>query len=160
MDQFLVSDKVLFAKEPFSSVLNEARPLLELHFKEIASNKDILVSPNPSLEMYKRGEEEGKLLLITARSQQRLVGYFLWVMIKHPHYQHVIVAEEDLHFLLPEYRRGMTGYLFIKFACQAALDFGAHMLVSREKIGHEHPALMERLGFKATDVVYYKMKDK
>ena len=157
MDQLLISDKVYFAKEPFGATYNEAAPLLKLHFEEIAKNKDILVAANPCVDMYKRAEDEGKLLLITARSHSRLVGYFLWVMIKHPHYEHLIVGEEDLHYLLPEYRKGMTGYLFMKFACQAAFDFGASMLTSREKIGHEHPALMDRLGFKATDIVYYKM---
>jgi hypothetical protein len=66
----------------------------------------------------------------------------------------VLVAEEDLHFLLPEYRRGWTGYDFLKAACNAALDAGARLLVMREKIGHEHPALLKRLRFHPTDVVY------
>ena len=157
MDLALISDKVLFATEPFESVYKEAKPLLELHFQEIAKNKDLLSAPNPSMEVYNQAVKEGKLLLITARSAWRLVGYFLWIMIRHSHYQHVIVAEEDLHYLLPEYRRGMTGYLLMKYACQVASNNGAGMLIAREKVGHEHPALMQRMGFIPTDIVYCRV---
>jgi hypothetical protein len=56
--------------------------------------------------MYDRIGEN--LLLVTARCDGHLVGYFLWFLIMHPHYRNVSVAEEDLHFLLPEYRRGLA----------------------------------------------------
>jgi GNAT superfamily N-acetyltransferase len=143
--------KVLFAVESFADAYREARPLLHLHWEEIAKNKNLL-TVNPDEELY---EKAGKnILLITARLEGNLVGYFLWFLIRHPHYKHVSVAEEDLHFLLPEHRRGMTGYLLMKAACQAAFDRGAQLLVSREKIGHEHPSIMKRLGFVPTDIVY------
>jgi GNAT superfamily N-acetyltransferase len=143
--------KIHFAVEQFKAVIDEARPLLRRHWEEIAKNKELL-KLNPDMEMYDRIGEN--LLLITARNDGALVGYFVWFLIKHPHYRHVSVAEEDLHFLLPEYRRGLTGYKLMKAACTAAFDCGANLLVSREKIGHEHPAIMKRLGFVPTDIVY------
>jgi GNAT superfamily N-acetyltransferase len=141
--------KVCFAVEHFRDAYEEARPLLLLHWEEIAKNKALLTI-NPDESLY----QKANMLLVTARLEGRLVGYFLWFMIRHPHYKHVSVAEEDLHFLLPEHRRGMTGYLLMKAACQAAFDRGAQLLVSREKIGHEHPGIMKRLGFVPTDIVY------
>jgi hypothetical protein len=94
----------------------------------------------------------------TNKSDGQLVGYFLWFLIRHPHYAHVSVAEEDLHFLLWEHRRGLAGYKFVKAACQAAFDHGAELLVLREKVGHEHTAIMKRLGFVPTDIVYTRAR--
>lgn len=147
----IAAGKLLFAVEQFKDAIDEARPLLRRHWEEIAKNKALL-KLDPDMETYDRIGEN--LLLITARRDGHLVGYFLWFLIKHPHYKHVSVAEEDLHFLLPEYRRGLAGYMLMKAACQAAFESGAKLLVAREKIGHEHPAIMKRLGFVPTDIVY------
>lgn len=147
----IAAGKVLFAIEQFKDAIDEARPLLQLHWEEIAKNKGLL-KLDPDMAMYERINEN--VLLITARSDGKLIGYFVWFLLMHPHYRQVSVAEEDLHFLLPEHRRGMTGYNLVKAACQAAIERGAKLLVSREKIGHEHPALMKRLGFVPTDIVY------
>lgn len=143
--------KVRFAVEPFDRAYAEAGPLMALHWDEIAKNKQLLTL-NPDEEKYAAIAQN--LLLVTARCGDRLVGYFLWILVTHPHYKHILIAEEDLHFLLPEFRRGLTGYKFIKAACQFAFEKGAHMLACREKIGHEHPAIMKRIGFVPTDITY------
>lgn len=142
---------IVFAVEDFATVYPEAAPLMEQHWQEIAKNKDLLTL-NPDHEKYLK--LSNCLLLITARCSTELVGYFLWILLQHPHYKHVSVAEEDLHFLAPECRRGIVGYSFVKAACAAAFARGAQVLVMREKIGHEHAALMKRLKFVPTDIVY------
>ena len=147
----IAAAKIVFAVENFAEVYAEAGPLLEKHWNEIAKNKSLL-QLNPDKDAYTRASD--KLLLLTARADRTLIGYFLWVLIWHPHYKNVLVAEEDLHFLLPEYRRGLTGYKLIKEACLAAISRGAELLVTREKIGHEHASIMKRLGFAPTDIVY------
>lgn len=146
-----MSGVVTFAVEPFEPAFAEAGPLMDMHWQEIAKNKALLTL-NPDVERYKTIEKI--LLLIVARCEGRMVGYFLWLLVTHPHYKHVTVAEEDLHFMHPDYRRGWNGYNLVKAACRAAIEKGAQLLTIREKFGHEHPALMERLGFKTTDIVY------
>ena len=146
-----MSKEIVFAVEKFSDVYDEAGNLLNLHWQEIAKNKELL-RLNPDAELYKSIEND--LMLVTARSGGALIGYFLWIFRTHPHYKHVLVAEEDLHFLLKEYRLGLAGYKFIKAACRSAINRGAKLLVMREKIGNEHPAIMKRLNFIPTDVVY------
>jgi hypothetical protein len=141
-----------FAVEDLMTVLPEAKILTERHWDEIAKNKDLFYI-NPNLELYKKINS----LLITARHYGELVGYFLWVFVPHSHYQHVIIADEDLHYLAPEHRKGMNGYFFIKYACKAAKEGGAGFLMMREKVGHEHLALMKRLGFTPTDLIYTKV---
>jgi hypothetical protein len=142
-----------FQVEAFSGAFRDAEKLMRRHWEEIAQNKQLL-NLNPDVEKYELLDAAGKLLLVTARCQGVLVGYFLWVLVDHPHYRDVRVADDDLHYLAPEFRVGLSGYNFVKRACEFAIERGARLLVMREKIGHEHPALMKRLKFKPTDVVY------
>ena len=151
--------EVTFMVEPFKEAFGEADALMAKHWEEIARNKHLLVL-NPDVERYEIMEKKGDLLLVTARSAGALVGYFLWVLGTHSHYKDVLVAEEDLHYLTPECRLGLIGYNFMKFSRQAALDRGAKLLVVREKLGHEHPALMKRLGYMPTEIAYtYSAKE-
>lgn len=142
--------KLVFAVERMEDVYDEGQPLTVLHWQEIAKNKHLL-QLNPDIDLYSKIDKT--LLLITARHEGVLVGYFLWMLVQHVHYKHVLVAEEDLHYLLPEHRRGLNGYFLVKAARDAALERGAQMIIVREKIGHEHTAMMRRLGFKPTDIV-------
>jgi hypothetical protein len=149
-----------FAVEPFVDVWSEARPLTRPHWDEIAKNKELL-KLNPDLQKYELLERSGNLLLVTARGDGKLVGYFLWIIAPHPHYRHVLTAEEDLHFLSPEYRSGGIhgegcgyGYRLLQAARDAAIEAGARLLTMREKVGHEHPSIMSGLGFSPTDIVY------
>jgi hypothetical protein len=146
-----ISTAPIFAAEDLEAAYVEAEQLIKDHWDEIAKNKELLYL-NPDLEIYKKVPH----LLLTARYLGNLVGYFLWIFHRLPHYQHVLAAEEDLHYLTPEHRKGMAGYLFMKYACSQAQGHGANLLVMREKIGHEHPAVMKRLGFLPTDIIYTK----
>ena len=139
-----------FATENYVEVYDEASPLMDLHWQEIAKNKQLL-KLNPDREFYDNVKDN--VLLVTARMDGKLIGYFVWFVFKHHHYADVLTAEEDIHFLLPDYRKGMTGYLLMKNARDAAIAAGAKFLVMREKIGKEHPAILKRLGFKPTDIV-------
>jgi GNAT superfamily N-acetyltransferase len=154
----MLTTRLAFAIEPFREVYDEATALLVEHWNEIAKNKH-LMRLNPDEDVYGELADQKKLLLITARDGGKLVGYFVWFLVNHTHYKHVLVAEEDLHFLLPDYRRGLAGYQFLKAACEAARERGAELLVMREKIGHEHAAILQRLGFIATDVIYTRVKE-
>jgi hypothetical protein len=152
--------QVAFAVESFTHVWKEAQPLTRPHWEEIAKNKGLL-RLNPDLEKYALLDRSGNLLLVTARFDGRLVGYFLWIVMGHPHYRHVLVAEEDLHFLSPEYRSGgahgegrQYGFKLLEAARDAAIAAGAQLLTMREKVGHEHSSIMSGLGFSPADIVY------
>jgi GNAT superfamily N-acetyltransferase len=145
---------LVFAVEPFRQAYAEAGDLLRLHWTEIAKNKQLLVL-SPDEEFYDLADRRKTILIVTARHEGRLVGYFLWYMLpRHPHYREVAVAEAGIHFLLPEHRRGLNGYKLIKAACGFARAAGAHFLTIRYKLDHDHPELMTRLGFSRTDVTY------
>jgi hypothetical protein len=89
--------QVHFAVEHFADVWPEAEPLTRGHWEEIAKDKGLLTL-NPDLDKYRSLDAGGHLLVLTARADGELIGYFVWIVIAHPHYKHVLVAEEDLHF--------------------------------------------------------------
>lgn len=146
---------LVFAIEPAHTVYREAQGLFPLHWDEIAKNKE-LMTLNVNEGFYERGINAGRVVVVTARSLGKLVGYVVRFVFKHPHYEHVLCAEDDIHFLLPEYRRGLAGYNLIKNADALISTLGVKLLTIREKIGHEHPAMMKRLGYTPTDIVYTK----
>jgi GNAT superfamily N-acetyltransferase len=142
-----------FAVESAREFIREAHPLFVLHREEITRDKDVMIL-DVDEDYYGRNYDVGHIVPITARHLGRLVGYFVWHLHPHPHYKNVLCAQEDVHYLLPEYRRGMSGYRLMKNAKEMLKPLGVRYAYMREKIGHEHPAIMKRLGGKPLDITY------
>lgn len=148
-----ITGRLLFAVEPMAEFLREGAPLFVRHREEVTKDKDVLILAVDE-EYYGKSYQNGHSVVVTARHLGQLVGYMLWTLATHPHYKNVLCAQDDVHYLLPEYRRGMNGYLLIKNAMRLVEAAGARYCYVREKIGHEHPAVMQRLGLKPLDVTY------
>lgn len=157
-DLTLVTTSVVFAVEPLANVYDEASTLTPLHWDEIAPYKDLLFL-NPDMELYRASEKAGRLLVITARAGAELVGYLLLQVHRHPHYKHVLCATEDMKYLRPEYRRGMTGARLIRFAEAEAKKRGCRLMTQRSKAKSGHGALYRRLGYELMDETYTKRLD-
>ena len=144
---------VTFGRESFGSFWCSAQDAMRQHWAEVAKDKTLL-QLKLDADYYEKIERNGSLLVVIARHAGLLAGYMLLTLSTHPHYADVMVAQDDSHFLLPEYRRGLNGYLLIKVAMQFAKAAGAQYCYVREKVGHEHPAMMKRLGLRELDVTY------
>ena len=149
----IIKDKLLFALEPMRRFLQEGKALFILHREEFTKDKDVLIL-DPDEDYYNRNYDAGHAAVVTARAGGKLVGYMLWTIHRHPHYKQALCAQDDVHYLLPEYRRGMNGYLLIKNAMMILPQLGVKYCYVREKIGHEHPAIMKRLGLNPLDITY------
>jgi len=123
------------------------------HYEEIAQFKEVQVL-DPDFEAYDRLEATGKLWVMTARDESRLVGYIVMFLSNDLHYRKLMRATEDIHFLLPEYRKGWTGYNMLKKVKAAMKEKGAHTVTFRTKAGQDHGVLFERLGGVLHDLVY------
>ena len=62
--------------ESFTECLPELKPILPLHYEELALNKDE-VPLSPQYDIYEARESLGELLFVTAREAGELVGYFI-----------------------------------------------------------------------------------
>ena len=133
----------------------EARFLFPLHWKELA----LFQSEIPmSLDMQKYAalEQAGILLILTARDGARLVGYYMWFLMPHPHYgDSGPMGMTDMYFVLPEYRRGVGAKLFIESE-KALKARGVVKAITSCKVHQDHSALFERLGWIWTDKTFCK----
>jgi GNAT superfamily N-acetyltransferase len=144
---------LVFALERKATFWAEAQALFPLHWEEVAKDKHIM-QLDVDEHYYSECERTGKILYVTARFEGRLVGYVWWLMYFHPHYKTVKCAQGDIHYLAPEHRTGLNGYLLLKHAVKVARAAGAVYCFLREKVGQEHPAMLRRLGFKPLDLTW------
>jgi len=143
----------VFAVETIAATREEAWPLLEQHWREIAQFKDVQVL-DPDWDAYARLEQMGRLWVMTVRVGGRLIGYTTVIISHDLHYRNLIRAQEDIHFLLPEYRKGLLGYRMLRFVRDKMRARGVQMISFRTKASKSHGPLLERLGGVLHDLVY------
>jgi len=134
---------------------SEAKHLLELHWEEIALNKDH-IKLNPDWEAYYELEAQGKLKVFTARDGLNLVGYFVVVVSSHLHYKDHIFAANDVIYLHKDYRKSFAGVSLVKFAERCLKDDGVSVLTINTKVHQPFDKMLDRLEFENTERVYSK----
>lgn len=144
-----------FRHEAFSDAIEEARPLLVEHWREIAADQDT-VPLEPDWQKYRVLEQAGLLNVTTARDGGRLVGYACYVVGSNLHYKSLIVAEVDIFFLRREYRQGWAGVSLLREAERHLAAAGARRIVNRFKTNHDLGPVFRRLGYRPIEHVYVK----
>ena len=146
---------MLFQQEFFSDCYDEAKELLNMHYEEIALNKDF-IKLNPSIEQYEDAEKHGILKIFTARDEGKIVGYFAVLVTRSLHYQDHLYATNDVIFLHPDHRKGFTASKLIKFSIECLVQDSVSVLFINTKIHKPFDLLLQRLGFKHVENVYSK----
>lgn len=152
-----------FAREPYSEKLvQEMRPLWDEHFREISMNQDIPLDPD--LGAYSRMDKSGVLRIFTARVgagwESTLVGYNVFIVATNPHYKGSLQANQDILFLDPEVRKGLVGYKFLKWCDNELRKEKVQVVYHHIKADHNFGAMLERMGYRQTDLIYSKRLDK
>jgi GNAT superfamily N-acetyltransferase len=149
-----------FQRETYEEVVDEIRPLLELHWREVARHPDIPLEPNWTA--YEHLQALDILRIYTGREHGRLIGYSIFVVHKDLHYQTSLTADEDLLFLVPEARKGRIGLQLMQFSEAELAAEGVQLVKRRTKVAERlnFGALLERMGYEPIDVVYGKRLDK
>jgi hypothetical protein len=146
---------VSIAVQPWSECVEEMETLFPLHWKELARFQD-LIPMKCDRERYANLEKIDALLLITARAEGRLVGYFVGFIFPHMHYAGSgLWGITDMYFVLPEYRRGTGLKLFVAFE-RALRDRGCVQAVTSCKIHEDHTEFLTKLGWTWTDKTFQK----
>jgi Acetyltransferase (GNAT) family len=144
---------VTFQIENVDAVKKDGLPLLDAHYEEIAQFKDVQ-KLDPDWDVYYRIEGQGKLWVMTARLDGAMIGYIVMMLTNDMHYRKLMRATEDIHFILPEHRKGILGYRMLAKTKQAMREKGAHTITFRTKPSSDHGLLFERLGGVLHDLVY------
>ena len=143
------------AQEFLYNVELECQSLIEMHWDEIALNQE-KIKLNPDWDAYHNLELQDKLKIFTAREDGLLVGYFVVIVTPNIHYKDHLFASNDIIYLHPDYRKGMTGVKLIKFAEKCLSEDGVSVMTINTKIHKPFDLILERLGFKCIERVYSK----
>lgn len=144
-----------YARESLRDIKDEVAPLLDAHWREIALDQDT-VNLDPLWESYEVIENVGAFVCVTARDDGLLVGYAAYIVARHLHYQQMVVAENDVFFLHPGYRKGLAGPKMFKAAEKILADLGVHKIVNKVKLHHDVGAVFERMGYRPIERIYVK----
>lgn len=135
-------------------LIDDITPLLKLHYDEIAQYKHINVL-DPDYTQYYRLQANDALRVYTVRDNGDLVGYSVYFIAPNAHYPGSIHANNDVLFVLPEYR-GTTGRKLLQYA-EAQLKLGGVDLIHMHmKVEHDKPALFKRMGYTHSENLYTK----
>lgn len=139
-------------RESFADFIDEALPLLQAHYEEVAKYKDIPLSVD--VEMYLKLEEVGTLRIFTAREEGGLIGYAVYFVRYNPHYSTSLQAVQDVLFLAKGERRGLAGYKLIKYADERLAEEGVEVVYHHVKLRQDFGPLLERLGYEPIETIW------
>lgn len=142
---------VKFQKELFKDVYEEAIPLVQKHYDEIAHYKDIPLDPD--IEVYKKMEDAGIVRVFTARKAEKLIGYAVFIVKYNPHYKASLQAIQDVIFIDPQSRG--VGKKFIQWADeQLFTNDNVQVVYHHVKTAHNFGTMLERMGYTLIDLIY------
>ena len=142
--------------ERWAKFYPDSKAIFPEHWKELALNQgEIPLSIDE--EKYFNLDRLGILLILTARDSGKLVGYYLWFLMPHPHYASSgAMGLTDMYFILPEYRTGLGAKLFV--ASEKELrNQGIIKAITSCKVHEDHTAFLEKLGWTLSDFTFCKM---
>jgi GNAT superfamily N-acetyltransferase len=149
-----------FQREAIHGIWEEVMPLLRAHKDEIAHYSDIDLAPD--FAAYERLEESGALRVYTARDENgRLVGYSAHFVRPNLHYSRSLQAQQDVLFLLKDYRRGGLGLRLIRYADAQLRAEGVQVSMQHVKARADldFSPLLKRLGYEHVDQIYCRRLD-
>ncbi len=146
---------ITFHIESFTESLPEFRPLLPLHWKELALNQDH-VPLDPQWEVYYERERRGELFFVAAREEGRIVGYYIAFIAPGLHYANCLTCTTDIFFIHPGKRVAMTSLKLFKFVEEELRRRGVKRWFIGSKVHADASAIFERLKFERVEVYYSK----
>jgi GNAT superfamily N-acetyltransferase len=143
--------------ELFSQVYEEAKPLLEAHFYEVALHHEA-IPLDPDVEQYLALEAAGILQVVTCRRGGQLVGYHSCFVKPHIHNKSTLMAFTDIYYVKPDQRGTplLAKQLFNKVA-EVLRQRGCRRIITPTKLHLDNSRFLEHLGNQAIEKVYELM---
>jgi|TARA_R110000796_G_C14242824_1_gene397518 GNAT superfamily N-acetyltransferase len=151
----MIDTKVTYSREVWGDLRDELEPMFKAHWEEIEVNRE-KVKLSPNWASYSAIEASGCLGVYTARKEGKMIGYCVVIADTSLHHSDHIFAFNDLLYIDPAHRKGMTGMKLIKYAESDLKECGVSYLVINTKVSHPFDPLLERLGFDLIERSYSK----
>jgi GNAT superfamily N-acetyltransferase len=147
---------ITYQEEQFEDIVEDIKPILEVHWNELANNKDIRYL-DVDYDGYIKLNRIGSWKVFTVRDDDKLIGYSSFLIAHNLHYKDWKFASNDVYYLQKEYRKKGIGYKMFKETERWLKDQGVKSVVVQEKIDHPHSVLFDDLGFVLIERNYEKV---
>lgn len=147
---------ITFAVESFTDQLDELKPILPLHYEELALDKDE-IPLDPQYDVYMYREDAGELVFYTARVGGELIGYFIGFVSPGLHYQQTLTCIMDIFYIHPEHRGSNFGEQLFEFVEAQLRSRKVKRWYMGSKCHLDASWLFERIGADRCEVTYSKL---
>ena len=100
----------VIAREPLAGIKRDIEPLLPLHHADVGFAAEWRIN----WAHYEEREAAGALVAFSVREAETLIGYAIFLCVKHAHYVDLTQGLNDALFLRPDKRRGLLGRRLIE----------------------------------------------
>jgi GNAT superfamily N-acetyltransferase len=135
--------------------LEELKPLLPLHWRELALDQD-KVPLDPQYGLYLAREERGEVIYMTLREDGKLMGYFIGFIAPGLHYQTCLTCTMDIFYVHPEHRNGRGGLRLFRSVERELKRRGVQRWFVGSKMHKDASRLFEALKFDPVETYYSK----
>lgn len=139
--------------ESLKQARKDLEELFPAHWNELAHHKES-IPLDMNWEVYTHLCKTGGLLIVTARDNSQLIGYYIGIVQAGLHYKSTITCQTDMFYMKPEYRQGWTGYKMLKFARDTLTLRGVTRWIVSHKVGSDLSSVFRRLGLNPIDNYY------
>ena len=142
---------ITYQVEKASDVIEDIKPLLELHWKEVAINRTH-IKLNPDFDSYLNLSDDSKLFILTARKDGALIGYNIYYVLPNLHYGGALFAEQDVIYVTKPHRFGRVPVKLLKYAEDLLIrDHKVDVILCRMKLSNDFSPLLDKLGYTPVD---------
>lgn len=144
------------AIETLHDGLEELKPLLPVHWAELALNQD-KVPLDPQYDEYLKREAEGRVIYVTLRETGLLMGYFVGFIAPGLHYQTCLTCHMDIFYVHPDHRGKRGGLILYKALEDELKRRGVQRIYAGFKVHMpEAERLYQALGYELCEKTYAK----
>lgn len=136
--------------ESLTDRLEELKPLLPLHWEELALNKD-KVPLSPQWGIYEARDAAGEVLFVTLRDAGRLVGYFVGFVAPGLHYSTCLTLTMDIFYTHPDIRGGTAALRLFRAVEREARRRGVQRMFVGSKCHADASRLFQALRYKEVE---------
>lgn len=147
---------VNFSVEKWAPFVEDAKHVFPIHYEELSLEKG-RIPLGMDFAKYQEIEDRNQLHVLVAREAGKVIGYYIAILVIHPHYKDAgLMSTTDMFYILPEHRKGSIGIQLIAKAEETLRERGVVKAYLGTKIKQDHTKILEWLGWTATDKVFTK----
>jgi len=139
--------------EQWPAFIEEAKPMLPIHWEELALNKE-KVPLDPQYHVYDDRHANGQVLVITVREDGLLVGYFIGFIAPGLHYKTCLTCQMDIFYIHPDHRGAGAGFHLFRAVEAECKRRGVNRLFVGSKMHKDASWLFEKLGYEEVERFY------